>query len=199
MVDEDDVDKTHRRLLAEARATRDLDYVDPHYIPAAEIPEGMQYEWKLHSLYGDSDNTWVKKHRDLIDRRGWKPVPHIRHPTIKSTELHKIVVDGMILCERSLELDSRALEAKRAQGLLDAKLSQLRGSFLYAKIGRAPDDKREPKQYQYNPDEVLREYAALSEDELKMASACNLTPEQYAIAKLELRSVGELPNRSDKS
>lgn len=199
MVDEDDVDKTHRRLLAEARATRDLDYVDPHYIPAAEIPDGMQYEWKLHALYGDSDNPWVKKHLDLIDQNGWKPVPHARHPTIKSTELHTIVVDGVILCERSLELDSRALEAKRVQGLLDAKLEQLHKMFAYMKIGPAPDDNRQSKQYQYNPDEVLCEYIALSADELKMATACDLTPEQYAIAKLQLRSVGELPNRSDKS
>lgn len=156
------------------------------------------YEWRRVSLFGESDSEYEKKLSDA----GWRPVPPDRFPNLKSSDPDVIVIDGMGLFERPLILteSARARVYRTSVGMLHWKLQSLKktpeGHFqrVLATIGRAQDDGREPKKYARDFSMRLIETImdSLTAPEIEIARHCALTPEQYALAKLQLIRAGEI-------
>jgi hypothetical protein len=104
---------------------------DPFWIPPEEIPEGLDYQWKRFSMYGQEDPFYISHMR----QQGFEPVDPKRHPNWVPSDykLPHIVKGGQILMERPIEL-TREAEAEnriiaRAQ-LTDAE----------ARLGRVPKE-----------------------------------------------------------
>lgn len=105
---------------------------DRFHIDASSIPEGITYEWKRHTTYGQSDPTYDVDIRE----QGWEAVPADRHPElVPAGHRGPIVRGGLMLMERPVELTREAQQEDRdrAAGLLQAKKEQLgmspRGQF----------------------------------------------------------------------
>ena len=74
----------------------------------AEVPEGYEYQWIRHTVYGDPSDSELFE----MQENGWRPVPHERHATrFALTELHGkgcILRKGQLLVERPLTLSDEA-------------------------------------------------------------------------------------------
>lgn len=84
---------------------------DKFHIEASEIPDGMSYEWKTHTVYGKEDPSYSVMLRD----QGWEPVTAERHPDLVSDGYNgPIIRDGLMLMERPMELTREAQAEDRA-------------------------------------------------------------------------------------
>lgn len=98
---------------AEARRTRrrkSTSHEDQFHLPQEEIPEGLSYEWKRFSVYGQEDPFYLASMRE----QGWEPVSPKRHPNWVPPGYNQphIIKGGQILMERPVEL---TLEAQAEQ------------------------------------------------------------------------------------
>jgi hypothetical protein len=87
---------------------------DEFYIPIEEIPEGLSYEWKRFSVYGQQDPFYLAQMRE----QGWDPVPPSRHPNWLPPGYNEphIIKGGQILMDRPIELTEQA----RAEAFFEA-------------------------------------------------------------------------------
>lgn len=101
---------------------------DKYAIPVAEIPDGWNYEWKRHTVYGKDDPAYEV----AVARGGWTPVPVDRHPSFmpKNWAGGTIERDGLVLMERPQEIteEVRARERRDAKSQILQKEAQLNGT-----------------------------------------------------------------------
>jgi len=67
-------------------------------IPRELWPDGMRYEWKTYSVFGQQQSRRFGR----FQSRGWEPVPASRHPGMFHPADYQgfIEYDGLVLCER---------------------------------------------------------------------------------------------------
>lgn len=100
------------------------------FIPPEIIPDGMRYNWKTFSVFGQTQARRFGR----FQTTGWEPVPASRHPgmfTPKGFEGH-IEYDGLVLMEKPEELCriTEAREFKKAREQVNMKEAQLRGGDI---------------------------------------------------------------------
>lgn len=99
--------------------------IDKFHIPEHLIPEGWSYEWKRETIFGQEDTA----HMMHMAENGWTPVQASAHPGLFMPEGYTGAIrrDGMILCERPIELteEARAEERAAASQLMRAQKEQL--------------------------------------------------------------------------
>lgn len=76
-------------------------------IPDLSAPVGFAYAWKRIALYGETDTANIQK----MAKDGWVSVPKERHPNVESSDPDSIVIGGLILVERSIEIENEARKA----------------------------------------------------------------------------------------
>lgn len=83
---------------------------DKFAIPAHMIPDGMTYEWKRYSTYGQEDHFYMQAQKE----NHWAPVDTSRHAHLMPPG-HKgpIIRDGLILMERPSYLTQEARDEDR--------------------------------------------------------------------------------------
>lgn len=98
---------------------------DRFFVPQNIIPDGWSYEWKSETIAG-AENTAHMMH---CAENGWTPVMAEAHPGLFMPNDYKgpIRRDGMILCERPIELtqEARQEESEAARQLTRAQKEQL--------------------------------------------------------------------------
>ncbi len=124
----------HEAVHGEARRTRRRKSTvneDMFYVPLAEIPEGLSYEWKRYSVHGQEDPFYIAQMRE----QGWEPVDPKRHPAWVPPGYNQphLIKGGMLLMERPLEL---TLEARAEQRQLAKR--QMREAEQ--RLGMTPKD-----------------------------------------------------------
>jgi len=80
---------------------------DPFHFNPRIIPDGVSYEWKRMSVYGQQD----PEHQVNLRENHWRPVPASRHPELMPDGYDKagaIVRKGMVLMERPSYLTQEA-------------------------------------------------------------------------------------------
>lgn len=103
---------------------RDYDEDDKYFIPEHEKPEGMSYDWKRFSVYGQED----KGHMTKLQRMGyWASVPGSRHPQFGFEGEQPIIVDGLMLMERAKEYtdERHRREEVKAKKQVSDKLAEM--------------------------------------------------------------------------
>jgi hypothetical protein len=99
--------------------------VDKFHVPEHIIPEGWSYEWKSETVAGQENSS----HMMGCYENGWTPVMAEAHPGLFMPNDYKgpIRREGMILCERPMELtlEARAEEEEAARALTQAQKEQL--------------------------------------------------------------------------
>lgn len=108
----------------------DDDEDDRLHISKELIPDGMDYQFVTDSVLGQP----FPQRRARFERKGWTPVPAMRHDGMFMPKGHQgeINVDGLILMERPLELSIRARQRnnQRARDQVHAKEAQLTGGDI---------------------------------------------------------------------
>lgn len=95
------------------RLTRRRRTQDPFYVDPRVIPQGMSYEWKRQSIFGQPDNEhWIG-----LRENHWKPVPAERHPELAVAGESVIKRGGTVLCERPKYLTEEAALEDIGEGL----------------------------------------------------------------------------------
>lgn len=127
----------------EWRARRTIDEMENtgrYYIDPASIPDGMDYQFKVMSVYGDEQ--LVREHQISLARDGaWDPVPAHRHPDLMGKFLDKndpnqaIIIGGQILMERP-KIYSQQAEAENRQKARTAVTGQFQSLGLGEKLGK---------------------------------------------------------------
>lgn len=107
---------------------------DKFDVPLHFIPDGWTYQWLSQETVGKTNNN------SHFFANGWEPVPAKRHDgvfTQKGYEGH-IVVDGMILVERPVQLtiEARLEEIKAAKSLLKTQNEQFQPKLPGARSSR---------------------------------------------------------------
>lgn len=74
-------------------------------------PDGWIYQWKRHSVLGQEDPGYMAG----LSQVGFTPVPAERHPGmfLPAGSTGSIIIGGMILMERPIELEEEAREEDR--------------------------------------------------------------------------------------
>jgi hypothetical protein len=90
------------------------------------IPQGMSYEWKRCTLYGQEDT----EHLVDLEQNGWEPVPSERHPELSGRRAvagSKNVRGGLMLMERPIEItdEARDLDTFAARHQVAAQVQRL--------------------------------------------------------------------------
>jgi hypothetical protein len=90
------------------------------------IPEGMTYEYKRFSMFGQED----KEHLVDLEQNGWTPVPAERHPELSGRRAvagSDIVRGGLMLMERPVEItdEARELDTFAARHQVAAQVQRL--------------------------------------------------------------------------
>lgn len=105
-----------------------VDATDDFYIPPDMVPDGWEFQWKRHSVYGKEDTTYYLQLR----REGWEPVSSSRFPEMmpKDAGDGPILRKGMILMECPLEIveERRRAEQVRARNQVRHKEAQIAGT-----------------------------------------------------------------------
>ena len=105
-----------------------VDGSDEFYIDPEVIPDGWDYQWKRHTIYGQEDPAY----QVALARGGWTPVPTSRHPDMMphDTSAAYITRKGQILMECPKEIidERRAADLKKARMQVRAKESQIAGT-----------------------------------------------------------------------
>src|SRR5258707_7627575 len=100
---------------------------DMLHIPPELVPDGMRYNWKTYSVYGQQQARRYGRYQAT----GWEPVPASRHPGLFTPRGYEgdIEYDGLILMEKPEELcrQTEAREFQKARQQVQAKEQQLRG------------------------------------------------------------------------
>lgn len=117
------------RRAAELRDHGSLDEDEDKFkFDLSIIPDGWSYEWKMLEVLGKADPSYQVN----IARKGWEAVPRSRHPEMMPDNYagNTIVRDGMILCERPLEITeaARRREYQKARDQVRGKEEQLGAS-----------------------------------------------------------------------
>lgn len=103
---------------------------DMLYVPPEVIPDGMRYNWKTLSVYGQQQNRRFGR----FQTTGWEPVPASRHPGLFTPKDYEgfIEYDGLVLMEKPEELcrQTEAREFLKARGQVQTKEQQLRGGDI---------------------------------------------------------------------
>lgn len=100
---------------------------DRFHVDKDRIPAGTSYEWKRHTVLGQSDPAYNVEMRE----QGWEAVDASRHPEfMPDGYTGPIVRDGMILMERPIELTQEAEAENRQRAFLEVrqKEEQLAGA-----------------------------------------------------------------------
>ena len=83
---------------------------DRFSIDQSMIPDGFTYEWRNHTVIGQ---TFQEDTNDDY-RNGWRPVPASRHPDLAGRDTNgAIIMSGSILCERPLAFSEKARADER--------------------------------------------------------------------------------------
>ena len=100
---------------------------DMLHIPPELVPDGMRYNWKTASVFGQAQARRYGRYQAT----GWEPVPASRHPGLFTPKGYEgdIEYDGLILMEKPEELcrQTEAREFQKARQQVQAKEQQLRG------------------------------------------------------------------------
>lgn len=113
--------RRRRRLLNE----------DKFALPHGIVPDGMSYEWKMHSVYGKEDPFYIQGLRE----NGWEPVDAVQHPELVPPGYKgAIIKDGQMLMSRPKELTEEA-----TQELNEAARVQYRSKLSSASIRATAD------------------------------------------------------------
>lgn len=117
--------KARAAELAQHGAVADADSQDRFHVPADDVPEGWDYEWKRRTVLQKEDPAYQVQ----LSRTGWEPVPASRHPSYMPMDgkYETIERDGMILMERPKEISDRAkaYELQKARAQVRQKEEQL--------------------------------------------------------------------------
>ena len=107
---------------------------DMLHIPPELVPDGMRYNWKTYSVYGQQQARRYGRYQAT----GWEPVPASRHPGLFTPKGYEgdIEYDGLILMEKPEELcrQTEAREFQKARQQVQAKEQQLRGGDIGSKF-----------------------------------------------------------------
>lgn len=86
---------------------------DKFHIDPADIPDGMSYQWIAITVAGAEQRNSIAQ----FQQNGWEAVPMSRYPGRYGPANHQgklnndpIVIDGLMLCERPIELTIEARE-----------------------------------------------------------------------------------------
>ena len=105
-----------------------VDGSDEFYIDPEVIPDGWDYQWKRHTIYGQEDPAY----QVALARGGWTPVPTSRHPEMMPHDTSSGIITrkGNILMECPLEIiqERRLAEQSKARSQVRAKEAQLAGT-----------------------------------------------------------------------
>jgi hypothetical protein len=144
---------------------------DKFHVDAADIPDGMSYQWIAVTVAGTEQRNSLAQ----FQQNGWESVPMSRYPGRYGPEKlagkanhDPIIIDGLMLCERPIELtiEAREEEIGAARQLIRTRNEQFtpklpeargrRGTELRAKrtIEGMPPDIGRPS-YQMDVDEGL--------------------------------------------
>jgi len=103
---------------------------DMLHIPPELVPDGMRYNWKTASVFGQQQARRYGRYQAT----GWEPVPASRHPGLFTPKGYEgdIEYDGLILMEKPEELcrQTEAREFRKAREQVQAKEQQLRGGDI---------------------------------------------------------------------
>jgi hypothetical protein len=103
---------------------------DMLYVPPEIIPDGMRYNWKTLSVYGQQQSRRFGR----FQTTGWEPVPASRHPGLFTPLGYEgfIEYDGLVLMEKPehMCLQTEAREFEKARGQVRTKEQQLRGGDI---------------------------------------------------------------------
>jgi hypothetical protein len=92
--------------------TREVYALDrsPYDIPKDLWPQGMIYEWKRKSVYGQADDSNIL----ALKRNGWRDVPSDRHPD------RSVEIEGLVLmeCPEIFVEEGRNQERRKARAEL---------------------------------------------------------------------------------
>lgn len=121
-------------------------------IPPEIIPDGMRYNWKTYSVFGQIQARRFGRY----EATGWSPVPASRHPGLFTPKGYQgmIEYDGLVLCEKPEELCMRAeaREVLKAKGQVLGKEAQIRGGDIdgvrFDTKGRAARTNKVGKSYE---------------------------------------------------
>lgn len=88
---------------------------DRFWVPPELIPDGWAYQWNVVTVKGQENPS----DQAALVRAGWTPVPAERHPGLFVPNGTKgpIIVDGLRLDERPMELEMEARTEDRQQAL----------------------------------------------------------------------------------
>jgi hypothetical protein len=100
-------------VSASPTRTRVRQGTDRYAIPTEIIPDGWVYQWKRHSVLGQEDPGYAAE----LAQVGFTPVPAERHPGrfLPAGYTGSIIIGGMILMERPVELENEAKAEDRAR------------------------------------------------------------------------------------
>lgn len=102
--------------------------VDKYAVPPDLIPDGMSWEWKTESVYGQTDSSYMAFMRE----QGWEPVMADRYPGVFMEDSYHGAIrrDGLLLMERPVELTREAMAEERlaARDAIRIKEAQLHGA-----------------------------------------------------------------------
>ena len=125
--------------VARTRQRKGNQVIDPFYIPPRLIPDGMSWEWKRHTTYGQQDVSY----ENSLMENGWEPVDASR-PEVKgfmpAGYKGPVIRNGLMLMERPIELtqEARDEDTMLARSQVRAKEQQLRdapdGTFERTKV-----------------------------------------------------------------
>lgn len=104
------------------------DGTDDFYVDMNSIPDGWEYQWKRHTVYGQEDPSY----QIALARAGWTPVPASRHPEMMpSGGNHEIILrKGLILmeCPKEIVDEYRRIDQKNARDQIRHKEAQIAGA-----------------------------------------------------------------------
>jgi hypothetical protein len=102
---------------------------DKFHIDASDIPDGMSYQWIASTVAGAEQRQSIAQ----FQQNGWESVPMSRYPGRYGPEKldgkpnhTPIIIDGLILCERPIELtiEAREEEISAARQLIRTRNEQ---------------------------------------------------------------------------
>ena len=100
------------------RKFRGDSHIDKYNVP---VPEGWSYEWKRATVAGQPDPSY-----DVFVRaQGWEPVDVSRHPDLMPNgHTGAILMDGLILMERPIELTREAMAEDKARAKAAVRIKE---------------------------------------------------------------------------
>lgn len=120
--------RTRTRLQSTAPATHD------NYVNLDAVPPNVSLEWKRFSATGQESPFYL----EALRKQGWEPVNPQEHPEWVSLppgyDATTVIVDGLILMERPMEL---TMEARDDDKILAAR----RMKEAKQRLGQKTDDK----------------------------------------------------------